>query len=341
MKSTFDRNLNGMKNPDEWGVSFEGGFWNHPGNTGTEVSIHHSFTWRDEKWTVVAAYICDEGLVVDYSVEINLDRLHAFLEKWNLCKDGYESLSRIEQERIENEQPMNTGFRSKLSCNGTVLKSDTGSSMCWIPVSCHVDEHLHDMEAKRFMKHYNLDEDKAWVLWRCAYRWNQKEVQLKDLEISFVRDKKRIALNPIGNLRKGAAASICHPVTGQKHTITALEVSDGICGSSAFSNPGLEYPAHFRTMEYSIEPDIDGLSFAVQDAVEGDSPRMKGQSSEKPAAMAVSMIGGTRGHTGTNTKNIRSACSSMHYSDEYEVNWMPVFFVKELDDIVIRIKLEH
>lgn len=30
---------------DEWGVSFEGGFWNNLGNIGTEVSINQPFTW--------------------------------------------------------------------------------------------------------------------------------------------------------------------------------------------------------------------------------------------------------------------------------------------------------
>lgn len=322
----------------EWGVTFDGGFWNHQGSIGTEVHMNHPFTWGDEKWTVAAAYICDEGLVVDYAVEINMDRLHAFLDKWNHIKDDFESLSRIEQEKIENEQPVNFGFRSKLTCNGHRLESGSGSSICWVPLSCHVDEYMHDIETKCFMRHYNLDEDKAWVLWRCSYRWEQKEEQLKSLEISFERDKKRCAVSPIGDLKKGDIVDIENPVTGQKHTVTVLEISDETYDDSIFNNPSMEYPTHFKAMAYSIEPEISGCSFAIQDAAEGDSPRMKEPCTDGPAAIAVSIIGGARGLTGMNTKNVKSACSAMHFDDEYEVNWMPFFFIKEMDDIVVRIE---
>lgn len=106
-----------------WGVAFEGGFRDHQGNIGKEIGINHSFSWGDEKWTVAAVYICDEGLVLDYSVEINLDRLNTFLDKW------------------------------KLTCNGNMLESCSGSSICWIPLSCHADEYIPDTEAKRFVRH--------------------------------------------------------------------------------------------------------------------------------------------------------------------------------------------
>ena len=333
-----DMNPNAPANLDEWGVSFDGGFWNNGGNIGIEVSINHPFTWGDEKWDVTAAYICDEGLVVDYSVEINLDRLNTFLDKWNSKKDSYENLSRVEQERLENEQPMNFGFRSKLTCNGSMLETCSGSSICWVPSSCHVDEYMQDIETKRFMKHYNLDENKAWVLWRCSYRWNQKEDQLKSLEISFERDKKRYAVSLIGNLERGATADIENPITGEKHTITALEISNETYDESIFNNPSMEYPTHFKAMAFSIEPDIDGLSFVIQDATEGDSPRLKEQSPDGPVAMAVSIIGGARGLTGINKKNVKSACSSMHFDDVFEVNWMPIFFIKELENVVVRIE---
>lgn len=324
---------------DEWEVSFEGGFWNNLGNIGREISINQPFTWGDEKWNVAAAYICDEGLVVDYSVEINLDRFNTFLDKWNIREAGYEKLSRIDQESIENEHPMNFGFRSKLTCNGNMMESGSGSSLCWIPLSCHVEEYMPDLETKRFVKHYNLDENKAWVLWRCNYRWIHKEEELKSLEISFEREKKRCAVSPIGNLERGATADIENPLTGQKHTITALEISNKVYDESVFNNPAMEYPTHFTAMSYRIEPDIEGLSFVIQDAAEGDSPRMKEQSPDGPAAVAVSIIGGARGLSGLNTKNAKSACSSMHFDDDYEVNWLPVFFIKELEDAVIRIAL--
>lgn len=336
----LDKNPNAPVNLKEWRVSFDGGFWNHQGNIGDEVGINKSFTWGDEKWLVSAAYIFDEGLVVDYSVEINLDKFNSFLDKWNLREDGYEQLSRIEQERIESEQPMNFGFLSKLVCNSSMLESCSGSSICWIPLSCQVDEYVQDNEARRFMKHYNLDENKAWVLCRRSYRWNKKEEQIKTLEISFEREKKRYAVNPVGNLVKGGKAEVENPITGQKHTITALELSDEIYDKSIFNNPSIEYPTHFKTMTYSIEPEIDNDSFTIQDIFEGDSPRMREQSADGPVAMAVTFIGGAHSVVGINLKNAKYACSSMHFDDDYEVNWMPVFFIKEQEDIVVKIDID-
>ena len=323
----------------KWEVSFDGGFWNNCGNTGTEVSINKSFSWGDEKWTVMAAYICKEGLVVDYSVEIDLEKFNAFLDKWDLRNGGYENLSRMEQEKIESEQPMNFGFRSSLVCNGKLLESCSGSSICWIPSSCQLAEGAQDTEPMYFINHYNLDENKAWVLWRCNYRWHQREEQIKILEISFEREKKRYAVSPIGNLEKGRKAVVKHPITGETYTVTALEVSNETYDESIFNNPALEYPTHFKAMSYSIEPEMEHNSFAIQDASEGDSPRRRERGVDGITSVsAISVFGGARSVAAINTKKAQTACSSMHFDSEFEPDWMPVFFIKELDDIAVRIE---
>lgn len=48
---------------------------------------------------------------------------------------------------------------------------------------------------------------------------------------------------------------------------------------------------------------------------------------------------GARALSGISSKQVKSACSSMHFNEEFEVNWMPVFFIKEFEDIqeIIRI----
>lgn len=335
----YDTNVNpnAPARSEEWGVTFEGGFWNQEGECGQEVRIDQSFNWGDERWTVAAAYLCKEGLVVDYTVEIELARLNAFFDKWKLREDGYEQRLRLEQEQIESEHPMNFGFRSKLLCNGTVLESGSGSSICWVPLSCRGEVYAQDLEARHVMRHYELNRKNAWVLWRCSYRWEQRETQIRTLEISLERERKRYAVSPIGALEMGDTVEIENPVTGQKFTLTASELTSETFDQSIFRNPSLDYPTHVTVLAYHMEPEPEGASFALQDANEGDAPRMREQSEDGSSAVAFSVIGGVRNGLGMSHQ---TACSSMHFDEDYEVNWMPVFFLKELEDIAVEVHID-
>ena len=334
-----DMNPDAPVHLEEWKVTFEGGFWGHQGIAGEEIKINKSFHWEKENWILPAVYIFDEGLVADFCVEIDLDKLNSFLDKWNLRNGGYAHHSRMDQETIESEHPMHIGFRNKLICNGKLLHTSSGSSINWIPSSCHVDEYVEDIETRRFMKHYDLDEEKAWILWRWVYRWDKKEKEIKTLKFFLEREEKRCAGTPVGNLKKGEMVEIKNPITGFSHTITVQEVSYEEFDAWGVRVSDMEYPTHFTIMTYSITPEIDTVRFTFQDACEGDSPRMKEYHEDGPAASAVSIIGGAHGVSGINTKNTRTACSSMHFEKTYDVNWMPVFYVKEMQDMQVEITI--
>lgn len=326
-----DLNPNSPLNNAEWSVSFRGGFWGNEGTPGQEVKLCKSFTWGDEKWNALSAYICEEGLVVDFGVEISLEKLNAFLDKWDLRGGEFERYTKLEQEMIQNEQPLKIGFRSELVCNGRMLRSDSGCSISWIPSSCHLDENVHDIDSRRIMSHYGLDTDKAWALWRCTYRWTgQKEQELHSMELSLKRDPKRYAGMPFTCPEKGASVEVENPVTGEKYWLTVQEISHEEIDPSVFRNPSMEYPTHCMEMTYSVEPDIDNQYFTLQDMREGDKPRSA--TPDSPIAM-IAVIGGT------NVAKVgdKFAVSSMHFDTEFDVEWVPMFSVKEMEDIRIGI----
>lgn len=324
----------------EWTVTFEGGFWNPQGESGKEIQINHSFEWEDEKWTIPSIYLCEEGLVVDYCIEINLNKLNSFLDKWNLRDGEYDQFSETDMEQIQQEQPMNICFRSKLICNGRQLESRGGCCISWIPSSCQVSEILRDIESEQCIKKYDLDVDKAWVLWRCSYGWmDKKEEHITSLEISFEREAKTYVGTSIGALAKDDVIEMVNPATGEQYKLTVLAVSDEEYDASIFQNPNMEYPTHFKSIIYQLEPDIDNLSFTLKDCCGGDSPRMIELDENGPVAMAVSVFAGAN-PSGTNfAKNAKTACSSMHFDQEFHVEWAPCFHEKEMEDILVKISI--
>ena len=71
----------------------------------------------------------------------------------------------------------------------------------------------------------------------------------------------------------------------------------------AFHDPNMEYPSHYLAMSYSLEPDISGRGFMIQDCTEGDRPRQKKRDPDEFAPVAfcnaavIGVIGGADGPT--------------------------------------------
>lgn len=321
-----------------WKVTFEGGFWEKHGAAGEEVSLNKSFIWGDELWTALSAYICDKGLVIDFGVEISLDKLNTFLDKWNMRGLGYEKESRINQEKIENEQPLNICFWSEIICNGNKLQSDTGCSISWIPSSFHLDKYSIDDETRQFMIHYGLDADKAWSLWRCSYRWiGKKERELQVMELSLKREKKKYIGESLGELHNGDFIDVTHPVSGQKYRINIQEITCEEIDPSVFRQPGMEFPTNYRMLRYTMDPEIDNHHFILQDGCEGDNPR---PIVNYGPTVVVNTI--KRAHSAEKISNAeaKTACSAMHFNKEFEVDWIPSFFVKAMDDLYIEMRID-
>lgn len=122
-----DMNPAAPEQEKEWTVSFDGGFWGGDGKPGKEVPIGKYFSWGSEKWYIPAAYICDEGLVLDYCMEADPAVVKAFIDKWDLLNEDRNHYSQKQREQMEREHPLNANFYGKVTCNWESLKTDTAA----------------------------------------------------------------------------------------------------------------------------------------------------------------------------------------------------------------------
>ena len=62
------------------------------------------------------------------------DRVRAFLELYRDLEE--DRLTEEEQERIQQESPLETGFQPEIVLNGRKLRGVEGNGLCWLPESC-------------------------------------------------------------------------------------------------------------------------------------------------------------------------------------------------------------
>jgi len=329
--------------PPEWKVTWDGGFWEQIGEAGTEIKVGKFFSWEDETWNLPSVYLCNEGLVADYCIAINMERLHAFLEKWNFQDEDSDGFSQRELEMISQEQPMDIRFQSEMACNQKPLESHGGCSICYIPASLQGDEPVEDPTVVQVMKHYGLDPANAWVIWRCSYGFENEEMEsiIKTLDITFKRNMDQVYGESLGDLNEGDKKTIVHPLTGEIYELTVEKATKETLEHSIIAQPNMEFPTHFQALAYSFSPELEDCTFTLQDFQEGDSARMIKQSDDGPVASSMAIIGGSHNVTSINGGKVKTVCSSMHFDEEFRTEWVPVFRVKNRDDIFVNISMEQ
>lgn len=133
-------------------------------------------------------------------------------------------------------------------------------------------------------------------------------------------------------------------MTGKIYTLTVHEVEQQELPERAFHDPNMEYPSHYLAMSYSLEPDISGRGFMIQDCTEGDRPRQKKRDPDEFAPVAfcnaavIGVIGGADGPTsvimGQSAPKLHAACSSLLFEPIVDdVEWRVVFSEKLMDDV--------
>lgn len=150
-----------------WKVCFGKNFWGtQEGNDpGEELRVDREFEWHGYKWRIPAVYRCRQGLVVDFAMEVPQEELRAYMEKWGLTEDGEcsRTLTRAEEQQMEQENPLNVGFCAELELNGMRLHSRDGCGVGYLP-----GEMVSDDTVAAFLRHYGLDETTVWKFWRKA-----------------------------------------------------------------------------------------------------------------------------------------------------------------------------
>ena len=340
-----DMNAAAPVRPMEWKVTYDGGFWSNKGNAGIEIPIDKSFCWGEEKWYIPAVYVCDEGLVIDYCKQADPISLKAFIDKWDLLNEENNHYTQEQREQIEREHPLHTSFKGHITFNGQKLKNDHGCGLPWIPASCLSDGLLRETEAIQIMEHYGLDNSLAWYIQRSSYRWGEANcLDVQSLTVRMERHRENIVGQHFTTPAVGESVSLVHPLTGQAYTLTVHEVEQQELPERAFHDPNMEYPNHYVAMSYSLEPDISGRGFMIQDCAEGDRPKQKKRDPNEFAPVAFSsaavigVIGGADGPTsvimGQSIPKLHAACSSLHFEPiTDEVEWRVIFSEKLMDDV--------
>ena len=141
-----------------WKVYFEGNFWGHHSrdHAGKEIRIDKEFDWAGHHWIVPAAYSCGKGLVIDFCMQVSVERIRSFMEKWNLSleNDPYENFNKEQQMQMEIENPLCLDFRPRIELNGNTLRMSHGCSLSFHP--CLPERSFQESEVKAVIEYYEI-----------------------------------------------------------------------------------------------------------------------------------------------------------------------------------------
>ena len=152
--------------PPEWKVTIDGDFRAERGKAGQEIAIGKEFDWGDEHWYVPAVYLCSGGIVADFCIQLDDDRVKAYFRKGRESEEKNIRPSYEERVVLERESPIHIGFRAEIELNGEVIKNKRGRGGVWIPEELAGNDSWMGNDEKWILEHYGLDRSKAWVISR-------------------------------------------------------------------------------------------------------------------------------------------------------------------------------
>lgn len=310
----------------DWKVYYHGGFFDHNGreHCGTEIPVGKVFTWDDELWHIPAVYACTSGLVVDYCVEVPLEKVRAYSEKWG----DTEHLTKEQIRQMMQENPFGCFVESEIVVNGRTLNEETGNDQYWDPTLAESD--VVNDEAKWVLEHYGLDAEKAWRFHRVAYPWaTRRKPKITELCVTLTARPTYLLATKIHTPKAGETLSFTHPLTGDSYALTVEEVEQTNLDAHIFSDDTMEYPTHFTQMVYTLNPPIESKRFQIEDRSDGDAPRAKAHKAcdfFSPTATSCAMIcgidAGVRSPAGdAPEKQYYAVCSSLHFEPVDDVEW--------------------
>lgn len=343
-----DMNPSALEEETEWAVYFDCGYWNKnaKGNCGEEIAVNKSFVWGNEKWHIPAVYVCEDGLVIDFCVEIDPEKEKAYLDKWYPVLSNGENIGNGLRRQIEQENPLDINFRFRLLLNGEPIIAEHGTSVCWVPESCLPDGVRSERESKEIIRNYGFDETRAWSFHRWSCPWSgQRKQQIESLEIRLERDPVSIEGMRLRNPSVGDVVEILHPIRKTEHKLTVLSYEKREFSGRGFQNEEYEFPTLHTAMTYTLEPDIPSVNFQLRDTKDNEQPKHKPKNPYAPEmsydACSVAIIGGADGPTAIfvspagDTTQQHTAMSALRFEYAEDIEWKIVFREKMIEDIEI------
>lgn len=321
-----DMNPSAPERDEPWEVYFDGGFFGKrksSDHSGEEFVLNAQFTWNHEIWHIPAVYIFSKGIVADFCVEI------------------------APEQENDNENPLNIEFRPHLTVNGKMLRPKYSTATSWIPANCLPNGVQNDRQSARIIKHYGLDETRAWSFHRTAFLWaTAKKPTINSMSLKLEREAAQIDGICFKNPSVGDVITFTHPVFGTEHKLTVVEHEPQELSSHAFADHGYEFPTHHIAMTYTLKPDIPDRNFQIRDRLDNDEPKRRPKNGYEPQATdacAISIIGGADGptaiilsdRTGDKKTGVHAALSALHFEPANDVEWKMVFREKLVEDMEV------
>ena len=339
----IDRNPSAEIAFPEWKVYFDGNFWGHHGraHAGKEIRIHKELDWAGYHWVIPSVYSCSKGLVIDFCMQADIERIRGFMEKWSLSSDNdfWEDFTREQQLQIELDNPLCFHFTPRILLNGKELLTSHGCSVCYNP--CLPERCMQDLETKWAMDHYGLDYDCGWVICRNAFPWaGRRRPVIKKLSVTMEQQSVQIPGPHFKIHEPGESFPFYNPVSKMSHTLTVESMEQEILSRDSFGSKRWIYPTNCMVMNYRISPEPENR-ITIFDCDEGDQPLEKKpeENAFYPAAkQAICIIGGAGGPAeiimGDDSRSyLRTAYSALHFEPVREdVEWHMVFHTKQFGE---------
>lgn len=312
--------MNVQKNKRISDVYFSGEFFFHKTNEkkGRRTTVNTEFIKDGKKWRILAYYTCSAGLVFDISVETDINEFNAFYENGQSA-----------------EHPLNNRFDIKLIRNKKLINMSHMGSIDYIPGN------IDNIEAEKLIKHYKLPTDNCQSFYRVCFPCRMKsEIHTLSLKILPVNEFLNAAR--FSSLTK-TPIEIIHPVTEEKYELKITSVSDEIIDFSG-NDEIMSFPGKLKTMEYTLNPELDVSAFDIRDTKTGDSPKIKSDYKYLPdSACSYAVIGGADGPTAVSVgcpkpPSVYSVCSSLYFEEQEEIIWLFRFIVKLKEEKTVTIK---
>lgn len=331
--------------PQGFSVDFGGGFRkarSEKTRPCRELVFDYKFVWGDEIWHIPALYLFAEGVVIDYCIEIQPQKVKAFLDKWlDSLEDN--SISNALRQQIDSENPLEVDFLARYVMNADEIRLKNGFSISYIPDACLPEGVENSEKALAVIDHYHLDPLKAWSFHRhsCLGATVKESEQIRSFAVRLQRRPVCVPGFRFQNPSVGDVICFTHPVSGIAYQLTVVSYEEQKLSDQIFSQPGYDYPTCYTQMQYTLTPPLPEEEYTVRDCQENKPVRRTSKMLYEPESVneaCLGIIGGADGPTAIllspkdQKKNFHEALSSLRFAPATQITWEVDFWVKTMAD---------
>ena len=323
----------------QWAVYFEGNFWTkeHTDMPCQEVAIEKHFHWAGREWYIPSLYICEQGLVVDMLMRVDVASMQRFLEKWHVTTKNEHSFTPEQRRQMAAENPLAFHFRLMLHDNGEELSPQHSCATTYMPSLTETEDEL----PTQIISHYHLSPLDGWAIYRSTYAWTAtQQRQITNLAITVTHQPNFLPGATFVVKAANETHTFINPVTNIQHTLSVQEFKSLHHPHGQFAT----FPSHYILMTFSLEPDLPQSQFAITDSLESDIPPNqpgKGNGLNYSYASSIGIIGGADGPTAilcgapNEANGLHATCSSLRFAPITMVKWQTSFRAKQKKAITV------